>query len=260
MTIGANQITDHRLSNSLTTPAPSSGDNQAAIGKKQRLETSQSSVSLSQLGKINQEIDVTANTIDSILVSGMSKEQKKEVGELFKQLDSLFDKNPTGAGIEQQADKLLNRVDSIMESTFNKLPKNQQDSIVSLSKRVEQLESNLELEQQLTVYSQQEIIASAQQSGQMQPSENKKQLLESSHRNDSEKSSKKALSTAQLNSLSAAELRKLPAGTLKKLSAAQLNKLSTAQLNNLDLAQLKRLSSSAVSKLNEGQLAKLNNG
>lgn len=260
MTIANTQTANHRLLNTPTTLIQSSSDDKAANNQKQLLGENQPSISLSQLGKINQEIDVTANTIDSILISGMSKEQKKEVGELFKQLDSLFNKNPTGAGIEKQADKLLNRVDSIMESTFNKLPKNKQDSIVSLSKRVEQLESNLELEQQLTVYSQQDIIASAQQSGQMQPSENKKQLLESSNRNDSEKSSKKALSAAQLNSLSAAELRKLPANTLKKLSAAQLNKLSTAQLNNLDLAQLKRLSSSAVSKLNEGQLAKLNNG
>lgn len=205
---------------------------------------------------------MTLPQIQSIqyLSAACLKNKKKEVGELFKQLDSLFDKRPTEKGIGQQADKLLNRVDSIMESTFNKLPKNQQDSIVSLSKRVEQLESNLELEQQLTVYSQQDMIASAQQTDQMQSSENKEQLLESSQRNDSGKSSKKALSTAQLNSLSAAELRKLPASTLKKLSAAQLNKLSTAQLNNLDLAQLKRLSSSAISKLNEGQLVKLNNG
>ncbi len=225
MTIATNQTTSYGLLNSPTTPIQSFSDDKTANNQKQPLGGNSPSISLSQLGKINQEIDVTANTIDSILISGMSKEQKKEVGELFKQLDSLFDKHPTEEGIGQQADKLLNRVDSIMESTINKLPKNQQDSIVSLSKRVEQLESNLELEQQLTVYSQQDMIASAQQTGQMQSSENKEQLLGSSQRNDSEKSSKKALSTAQLNSLSAAELRKLPASTLKKLSAAQLNKL-----------------------------------
>ena len=150
MAIGTTQVASHGLSNPPEAPTQSSCDDKTANAKKQSIRTEQSLLSLTQPVQVVQEIDVTSNTIDSILLSGMSSAQKKEAGEIFKQLQSLFDGNPTGVGVEEQADELLNRVDSIMESVFNKLSQNKQDSIALLSMCENQVESNLE--QQLIEY------------------------------------------------------------------------------------------------------------
>ncbi|WP_435276467.1 hypothetical protein ACMAZF_05620 [Psychrobium sp. nBUS_13] len=79
MTIATTQTTNYGLLNTPTAPIQSFSDDKTANNQKQPLGGNSPSISLSQLGKINQEIDVTANTIDSILISGMSKEQKKKL-------------------------------------------------------------------------------------------------------------------------------------------------------------------------------------
>ena len=166
MTIGTAHNINLELSNGPTTSVPSSTAIKKASEKDKKVKINQSPDSPPQLEKTNQETDSPTNAIDSILISGMSSAQKKEAGKVFKQLEILFNNNPVEIGIEQQADELLNRVDLILESVFNKLSQTQQDTIALLSKCEELAPSNLE--QQLMLFS--------QQADQIRPNISKKRL------------------------------------------------------------------------------------
>lgn len=219
------------------------------------------SVQLSDLGKISQEIDMTANTIDSILMSNMSDSDRKEIEQVFAKLDGIFDENKTQDSTLEYADKLIARADELMGKAFDSLSDDKKQQVLDLSARVEQLEMNIAQAEHDNTYSKQEMMATSQTVGMSSPQNNQAELVNnasSASKSDSQ-SGDKTLSATALNSISANELKKLPLSALKKLNAAQLNKLSTAQLNMLELPQLKQLSSAARAKLNDTQLAKLGN-
>ncbi|MGB0834234.1 MAG: hypothetical protein ACPGR2_06935 [Psychrobium sp.] len=214
------------------------------------------SVKLSDLGKVSQEIDMTANTIDSILMSNMSDSDRKEVEQVFTKLDGIFDESKAQDSTSEHADKLMARADELMGKAFDSLSDDKKQQVLDLSARVEQLEMNIAQAEHDDTYSKQEMMV-----GTSSPQNNQAELVNnaSSASKTGSQSGDKPLSTAALNNLSANELTKLPLSALKKLNAAQLNKLSTAQLNTLDVPQLKQLSSAARAKLNDAQLAKLGN-
>lgn len=117
------------------------------------------SVTLSDLGKISQEIDMTANTIDSILMSNMSDSDRKEVEQVFTKLDGIFDESKAQDSASEHADKLMARADELMGKAFDSLSDDKKQQVLDLSASVEQLEMNIAQAEHDNTYSKQETMS-----------------------------------------------------------------------------------------------------
>ncbi|WP_085300203.1 hypothetical protein [Cognaticolwellia mytili] len=230
---------------------------------KQSLNTeskaSVSSVKISSEGKLIQALDETSDKIDTMLEKNMTNEQKKNLDEIYQQLDGLFESEDLSQKQEKKVTALFEQADKIYNTSIEKLSSSEHETIDKLANKMESLSA------QLAQYENNNPAANKQANngGNTRNSEVTSRAITSGGSELSDvaaskkKSKKKALTVAQLNALSIAELNKLPPSELKKLNAKQLNKLNANLLNTLALPQLKQLSNGNIGKLNQTQQDKL---
>jgi hypothetical protein len=221
--------------------------------------TSVSSVQISSEGKLTQAIDEASDKIDNILEKHLTNDQKKNLDDIYKKLDSLFESDNLSQKQENTVEALFEQAHQIYNTSIEKLSGSEHKTIDKLASKMENLSA------QLAQYENNSPSASKQANDSSNPknSEAASKAITGSGSELSDvaaskkKSKKKALTVAQLNALSVAELNKLPPSELKKLNAKQLNKLNANLLNTLALPQLKQLSSGNIGKLNQTQQDKL---
>ena len=213
-----------------------SQNEQHQLASQQTSTNRANQLTLSDEGKLFQELDSTSDRIDSILERHLSPEQKEQLNSLYKKLDSLFEKEQLSQQEEAVAEDLHEQVHNILESSVDKLSDEEYQELEGLADKMDTLTAKLDQFEMGTTENNSELIL---------PTNNESQ------------GSKKKLTVAELNMLSASELNKLPVNELRKLNAKQLNRLNANQLNSLSLAQLKQLNPSNIDKLNQSQLSKL---
>ena len=213
-----------------------SQNEQHQLASQQTSTNRANQLTLSDEGKLFQELDDTSDRIDSILERHLSPEQKEQLNSLYKKLDSLFEKEQLSQQEEAIAEDLNEQVHNILESSVDKLSDEEYQELEGLADKMDTLTVKLDQFEMGTTEKNNELIL---------PTNNESQ------------GGKKKLTVAELNMLSASELNKLPVNELRKLNAKQLNRLNANQLNSLSLAQLKQLNPSNIDKLNQSQLSKL---
>lgn len=248
-----------------TSPAQSTRKVESSSVNKQALHVennaSTSSVKISSEGKLIQAIDDTSDKIDSILERHLTVDQKKNLDDIYKELDTLFSKGKLSKEQEKSAEILLEQADKIYNTSIEKLSEKEHKTVGELSDKIEKLSEKLSnIENSDDGASGTETTSKSNESGGSEKSDGetstkKSELADTIKKKG--KAKKKNLTVAELNALSVAELNKLPPHQLKKLNAKQLNKLNANLLNTLALPQLQKLSKSNIEKLNQAQRDKL---
>ena len=189
-------------------------------------------------GKLTQELDQTSMEIDQILSSHLSKEQKKELTNIYQKLDKAFDSDDGSAQSERKIENLFEQAHKILETSVDKLSATETKQVDALINKMDYLEHKLAGFEQHAVSGSRPV-----------PSEQEQRYDAEANIMTTPTNKKKTLSVAELNALSATELNKLPAHLLKKLNAQQLNKLNASQLNLLPDNLLNKLTPSNLAKV-----------
>lgn len=200
-------------------------------------------LSLSNAGKLTQQLDQTSMEIDQILSSHLSPEQKKALNTIYQKLDNAFGSYDDSANSETKIENLFEQAHQILETSVDKLSATEKHQVDVMVNKMDYLEH------QLAQVEQDQSAGSIPISGRQEQGH---EIGVTGVGAPAKK--KKSLSVAELNALSAAELNKLPPDMLKKLNAQQLNKLNISQLNLLPENLLSKLTSSNLAKITNPDL------
>jgi hypothetical protein len=235
---------NNAISRTSTPPSTEIKKKELEVTATKSNSAAKSELNLSSQGKLTQEIDEISSSIDDVLLKHVTPEQKEQLGNIYKALDTLFEKDNLMNKEEKSVNSLFEKAHAVLDSSVEKLTKTERENVAKLTNKMDELTTQLTN----SIPEPENGTPSAQLEGGL----NKTEFLGIQQRD-----SKKVLTVAQLNSLSVVELNKLPVTQLKKLNSQQLNKLNPSQLNNLALTQLKQLNASNIDKLNQSQAAKL---
>lgn len=93
--------------------------------------------------QINEELDFAFKQRDDLLTSKLSSQQKNELTSLNESLNALFD-NLTNDGNNDKANKLFEKIDNILQSSYNKLSDSDKNKVDALDNNINNLYQDLE--------------------------------------------------------------------------------------------------------------------
>ena len=100
-------------------------------------------VTLSPEAKSLQSLDALYEEVDSIYESHLSAKDVKAIDKLYSQLDDIFSKQQPTQGEQAEADKLIEKLDTIFESAERSLTAEDQTRLSKLDTQIESIEELL---------------------------------------------------------------------------------------------------------------------
>lgn len=96
-------------------------------------------LTISDLGKVTQEIDSLFDKVDNIYMTHLSAEQKQELETSYQQLDTLFESKQPNEAQDKKINALFEKIDSIFTSAEKSLSPNEQDTLSKLESKIDNL-------------------------------------------------------------------------------------------------------------------------
>lgn len=103
-----------------------------------------------------EEIEALDEQQEDILLATLNAQDKKQVDDIHKQLESLFDSADLNEDQEKVVDKLFDTLDSIMNKAYNQLSDADKEQVAEINEQIEEIEGDMlsNLDEQMNAYQQ----------------------------------------------------------------------------------------------------------